>query len=105
MSSTYASNAVVGVTWYGTASSPGTFGQGGNAWEWDDAVIDGSSRGLRGSAWDNAHYYMASSFRDGFDFPWVEYKVVGFRVASVPEPASSVLGIFASGLLMIRRRR
>ena len=31
----------------------GTFDQGGNVYERNDAVISGSSRGLRGGSWNN----------------------------------------------------
>ena len=39
----------------------GTFDQGGNVWEWNDAMI-GTSRGLRGSAWNYSEGLMAASF-------------------------------------------
>ncbi len=45
---------------YGTGSSSGTFGQGGNAWEWNDAV-SGSQRGLRGGSWASFGGDLASS--------------------------------------------
>ena len=95
---------MVGVTWYGTASSPGTFGQGGNAWEWNDAVISGSSRGLRGGTWSLSDSGLASSRRTGSD-PSNGGRNFGFRVASVPEPTTVMLTILASGVLVTRRKR
>ena len=89
---------------YGKASSSGTFGQGGNAWEWNDAVIDGSSRGMRGGSSGSVNDNLASSNRSNYD-PSNEYCDIGFRVASVPEPTSVVLAMVASGLLLIRRQR
>ena len=89
---------------YGTASSYGTYGQGGNAWQWNDAVISGSSRGLRGGSWFSYSDVLASSGR-GIYGPSVVSNAVGFRVASVPEPTSVVLTMFASGMLLIRRKR
>jgi formylglycine-generating enzyme required for sulfatase activity len=84
-------------------SSYGTFDQGGNVWEWNDAVI-GSSRGLRGGSWDLNAFYLASSVR--YDLgPSVEYGLVGFRLASVPEPSSLVLSVLASGVVLLRRKR
>ena len=35
----------------GSASYYGTFDQAGNAWEWNETVISGSTRGIRGSGW------------------------------------------------------
>ena len=99
----YSSSGVVDVG-YGKASSSGTFGQGGNAWEWNDAVISGSSRGLRGGSWVNYDYSLASSCRLYYG-PSGENVAVGFRVASVPEPTSVFLAIFGSGVMLIRRKR
>jgi hypothetical protein len=83
----------------------GTFDQGGNVWEWNDAVI-GSARGLRGSAWyfDGASY-LASTYRYSNASPSDEVDLIGFRLASVPEPSSMVLAILASGVMLTRRRR
>ena len=88
----------------GDPSSYGTFDQGGNFWEWNDAVISGSSRGLRGGSWIDLVYYLQSSNRNDID-PSYEDNYIGFRVASVPEPTSVVLAMVASGMLLIRRKR
>lgn len=91
-------------TYSNDASSYGTFDQGGNVREWNDAVISGSSRGLRGGSFLHNELLLRASYRAGVH-PFFEYESVGFRVASVPEPTSMVLSMVASGMMLIRRRR
>ena len=82
----------------------GTFDQGGNVWEWNEAVI-GSSRGLRGGSWYNLGVSpLASSSRSRSD-PSFEFYGIGFRLASVPEPSAMVLTMLASGVMLMRRKR
>ena len=88
----------------GDPGSYGTFDQGGNVWEWNDAVISGSSRGMRGGAWWSLDNALSSALRDQ-NIPSTEYYVIGFRVASVPEPTSIILTMVAGGMMLIRRRR
>jgi formylglycine-generating enzyme required for sulfatase activity len=91
-------------TFSGVPSSYGTFDQGGNVWEWNDAVTV-SSRGLRGGSWSSVGDLLASSTR--FDYgPSIEDSNLGFRLASaVPEPSSLVLTMLASGVVLLRRKR
>jgi sulfatase modifying factor 1 len=110
----YASGAVWGttlqngnVTTVGSAAANnyfGTFDQGGNVREWNDAVIDGSSRGLRGASFNAFEINLSASFRVDTG-PSDESNGLGFRVASVPEPTSMVLTMLASGVMLIRRKR
>ena len=72
-------------------------------WEWNDAVI-GSSRGLRGGSWDFSDFFLQSSFRNFHD-PTNESAIVGFRVASVPEPSTAVLVLMGVGALYLWKRR
>lgn len=91
----YPGMALTDVGAYGanSASFYGTNDQGGNVFEWNDAIISDWSRGLRGSAWDDHGSYLASSSRDYDITPGSASYAIGFRVASsevssVPEPAS-----------------
>ena len=88
----------------GDPSSYGSFDQGGNVWEWNDAVIAGSSRGQRGGSWLDSDFFLASSYRSDGD-PSNENYNIGFRLASVPEPSSLVLSVLASGVVLLRRKR
>ena len=65
----------------GSASFYGTFDQGGNVFEWNDAVISGSFRGLRGGTWLFIESSLRSSNRNS-DNPDIEFRTIGFRVAS-----------------------
>ena len=80
----------------------GTFDQGGNVWEWNDAVI-GSTRGLRGGSWSTGGVSLQSSLRNYF-VPADENSSIGFRLATVPEP-SSVLMVVLGGVASAARRR
>jgi len=85
----------------------GTFDQGGNVWEWNEAAI-GSSRGLRGASWISSASDMAASFRVS-GAPSLEGDSVGFRLSGpleIPEPATlSLLGLGVAALLRRGRRR
>jgi formylglycine-generating enzyme required for sulfatase activity len=106
-------NTVLGSTnvgsYPGDASAYSTLDQAGNVWEWNDTVLNGvsgPSKGLRGGGWYNTDFFLRSTTRDTSDFgPTFEDIAIGFRVASVPEPSSIILSMFASGMLMGRRRR
>jgi hypothetical protein len=100
----------VPVTQAGGLSPFGTMGQGGNVWEWNETsytgVNDSSSlyRFHRGGTWESdaqwlaaTGYNLAHANEQGFD--------IGFRVASVPEPSSSLLAVSFFALLASRRHR
>jgi formylglycine-generating enzyme required for sulfatase activity len=93
------------VTTVGSTTSEGHYGtldQGGNLWEWNEAII-GASRGQRGGSFFNPENLLRSSRRQSLG-PSLEAFSVGFRVASIPEPGVTVLAVLA-GLLLPRRRR
>ena len=74
----------------------GTFDQAGNAAEWTDGVVSGTSRVVRGGSWGDAN--LAISSRISFN-PAAENQFVGFRVAIVPEP--SVIGCMLVGFAVL----
>jgi formylglycine-generating enzyme required for sulfatase activity len=78
----YAVGLPTGVGSYTGSPSPyGTFDQGGNVWEWNETIINGSDRGLRGGAfWDTTDWIAA--WRRNYISTGTEVVSVGFRVAS-----------------------
>ena len=80
-----------------------TFDQGGNLWEWNEAVI-GSYRGLRGGCFLNNDSYLLAADR-GYGNPSSVGGAFGFRVSEVPEPATLVLLAAGAAALVARRRK
>ncbi|MBN1488954.1 MAG: SUMF1/EgtB/PvdO family nonheme iron enzyme [Phycisphaerae bacterium] len=61
----------------------GTFDQGGNLWEWNEAII-GSSRGVRGGSFVALGYALHAAHRDPSGDPSFEAYSFGFRVVMLP---------------------
>ena len=93
---------------YSLSASPyGTYDQTGNVWEWNEALIESSYRGVRGGSL-YSEGTLPSSFRN-YGNPATEHNAIGFRVASsaegaIPEPMSIVLSSLAFSVLYIYRR-
>ena len=83
----------------------GTFDQGGNVWEWNEAILHGSYYLVRGGAFNGPIKDLHASYRgSSYGEPTSEYDSIGFRVCEVPEPATLTL-LALGGLAVVRRRR
>jgi formylglycine-generating enzyme required for sulfatase activity len=91
-----------------SGSAYGTFDQAGNLWEWNETIIAGATRVLRGGSYNSeSPSLVASAPRD----PFPEGPRTGFRLAStalqnVPEPSTIALlaGLLCCWLAVKRRR-
>jgi formylglycine-generating enzyme required for sulfatase activity len=88
---------------YLSDSPYGTFDQGGNVDEWNEAV-NGSSRCLRGGRF-NDYYLDMLAYQRGASYPPYEFRSIGFRVAEVPEPATMALLALGAAAVVARRRK
>jgi formylglycine-generating enzyme required for sulfatase activity len=98
------------VTNAGSASSAyGTYGQGGNVSEWIESAFDGVNdsgseiRLDRGGHYRGIEGNLRASTRI-INGPGSSIGLLGFRVASIPEPGSAAL-LAAAFPLLLRRRR
>ncbi len=85
----------------------GTFDQGGDLYQWNEANISNTYRGVRGGSFGVKAEALVSSFGD-YDNPTDQNDNIGFRVASsvaVPEPGSLTLALSCVVLWIWRRRR
>ncbi len=92
-----------------SGSPYGTFDQGGNMWEWNEADdISILSRGLRGGSFlytGTVGDALLASERSYQNLPTTEGSDVGFRVAQVPEPGSITLLLCGLVSMIYWRRR
>jgi len=92
----------------------GTFDQGGNVWEWNEAIVyqdaNYAFRGQRGGSYYYHDSKLQSSYRCyyyDYGYPYDESFYFGFRVSQVvPEPSSIIaLAGGLAGLIGLRRRK
>ncbi len=93
----------------GGLSPYGTMGQTGNVFEWMESAftapndVPSEGRAMRGGAWYTPESFLRSSYSTSVG-PSNSDTIIGFRVASVPEPSCVVL-MLGSGLIFLARRR
>jgi formylglycine-generating enzyme required for sulfatase activity len=81
----------------------GTFDQGGNVWEWNEAVVEDAYRGQRGGSFSHEGDRLAATDRS-WNTPTSQYNHLGFRVVHIPEPSVGTVLLLAAAAGALRRR-
>jgi hypothetical protein len=69
----------------------GTFDQAGNIWEWNESVVEGTSRGLRGGNYNSEFDDLQGAARGCYVAPNTDSMNFGFRVSkAVPQPLNGM---------------
>jgi len=89
-----------------SASPYDTFDQGGNVWEWNEAILPGSFRCLRGGTLYSPDGHLHASLRT-ISHPADGSYALGFRVSQTPVPGAALLGMIGLGMVgaYTRKRR
>jgi formylglycine-generating enzyme required for sulfatase activity len=106
----HSQNYLTDVGAYALSTSPyGTYDQGGNVGEWNEAIIFGSFRGFRGGWFSDGEALLRASNRGNLianGASGEDGSIMGFRVATaIPEPSALLLTITAFATLPTRRRK
>lgn len=82
----------------------GTNDQAGNVYEWNEAIIAVGGRCCRGGCFQSNESWTNSTKREAYA-PYYDSVVVGFRLASVPEPRVIALALPFCYVVLARRKR
>ena len=88
----------------GTTSPYGAFDMGGNVFQWNESLLFTTFRGARGGSFVMTSSDLLSSHQDS-QSPRIADLLIGFRVASTPEPSTGLLALLAGGTLWWWRKR
>jgi len=83
-----------------SASYYGTYDQGGDVYQWNDAIINGNARGMRGGSWDSANSYALKSSNRVSATATHANAGLGFRVAT-GAMAYAAPNVLASGIAYV----
>jgi len=87
----------------GTQEQNGTFDMMGNVDEWNETLFDSSHRVIRGGSFIYRERVLSSSAHSGY-YEYGESYGVGFRIASVPEPASAFMLVMGAVSIVTKRK-